>query len=134
MLPKSTIVFVCEHGAAKSIIAATYFNHLADQRGLQLHAIARGTNPDSELSEQTLKGLAQDGLTPVEPIPRKLSPDDLQPAQRIVSFCDLSPEDGGATIIEQWVDVPPVSQDYEKARTAILNYVQDLLNRIGSSS
>jgi hypothetical protein len=27
------VLFVCEHGAAKSIIAATYFNLLAKQRG-----------------------------------------------------------------------------------------------------
>ncbi len=44
------IVFVCEHGAAKSVIAATYFNKLANEKGLNLKAIARGTHPDQELS------------------------------------------------------------------------------------
>jgi protein-tyrosine-phosphatase len=41
-----TIIFVCEHGAAKSVIAAAYFNRFAEQRGLNLRAAARGTNPD----------------------------------------------------------------------------------------
>jgi protein-tyrosine-phosphatase len=40
------IVFVCEHAAAKSIIAATCFNKLAEQTNLDMRAIARGTNPD----------------------------------------------------------------------------------------
>jgi arsenate reductase len=44
------IIFVCEHGAAKSVIAATYFNHLAEKAGSARRAIARGINPERELS------------------------------------------------------------------------------------
>jgi hypothetical protein len=29
----STIVFVCEHGAAKSLVATAYFNKIAAERG-----------------------------------------------------------------------------------------------------
>jgi arsenate reductase (thioredoxin) len=50
------ILFVCEHGAAKSIIAATYFNLLAKQRGFPWRAIARGTNPELRISDQTMLG------------------------------------------------------------------------------
>ena len=32
------VVFVCEHGAAKSLIAAAYFNKLAGERGLSARA------------------------------------------------------------------------------------------------
>ncbi|MGH9936946.1 MAG: hypothetical protein ACREAM_11915, partial [Blastocatellia bacterium] len=39
------IIFVCEHGAAKSILSASIFNKLAGERQLNLRAIARGTNP-----------------------------------------------------------------------------------------
>ena len=31
---KKTILFVCEHGAARSPIAAAYFNKLAENQGL----------------------------------------------------------------------------------------------------
>src|SRR3954466_12315897 len=34
-----TVVFVCEHGAAKSVIATTYFNKIAAERGLKARAL-----------------------------------------------------------------------------------------------
>ena len=91
-MAQNRIIFVCEHGAAKSILAATYFNQLAEQAGLSVRAIARGTNPDSELSEATIRGLSGDGLIPTESTPQQLSLSDLQAAQRIVSFCELPDE------------------------------------------
>src|SRR5581483_8682919 len=39
------VVFVCEHGAAKSVIATMYFNKIAAERGLQARATYRGVNP-----------------------------------------------------------------------------------------
>jgi hypothetical protein len=39
------LIFVCEHGAAKSIIAAAYFNQFAGERNLTLRAIARAHIP-----------------------------------------------------------------------------------------
>lgn len=46
----STILFVCEHGAAKSVIAAAYFDKLAQARGLKYKAVFRGPNPDPALA------------------------------------------------------------------------------------
>ena len=124
------VIFVCEHGAAKSVIAAAYFNRLAEQNGLSLRAAARGTNPDLELSPKALQGLAADGLEATEKFPRKLSEDELESAQQIISFCEL-PEKYGVTIrVEQWSDVPPVSEDYEKARDAIITHLEQLLDTI----
>jgi hypothetical protein len=51
------IIFVCEHGAAKSILSAAIFNKLAAERGLNFRAIARGTNPDPEISPKVARGL-----------------------------------------------------------------------------
>ena len=133
MLEEPTVLFVCEHGAAKSIIAATYFNQLANEGGLGLKAVARGTNPDSELSEQTMKGLAKDGLIPIEPTPKQLSANDVASAKRIVSFCEIPAEYTEASIVEQWNDVPPVSRDYDRARDAIVAHVRQLVNFLRSS-
>ncbi len=44
------VMFVCEHGAAKSVIATAYFNKLAAERGLPYRATFRGTTPQDELS------------------------------------------------------------------------------------
>ena len=42
MTQNSIVIFVCEHGAAKSILAAAYFNKLARESNLRLTAMARG--------------------------------------------------------------------------------------------
>jgi arsenate reductase len=128
MLQNSTLIFVCEHGAAKSIIAASYFNKLATERHLDMRAIARGTNPDAELSPKTIAGLRQDGVAPVEINPRKLAISEVESAQQIISFCELSEEFQNKTIIKRWDDIPPVSENYEKARDAILEKLYQLLD------
>jgi len=120
------IVFICEHGAAKSIIAATFFNKLAEERGLDIRAIARGTNPDEELSSKTIIGLQGDGLIPNESKPQLLSHSDLETAQHIVTFCKLPHEYRETIDIEDWSDVPPVSENYATARNAILQHMQHL--------
>ena len=121
------IVFVCEHGAAKSVIAAAYFNKLAQEANLGLRAIARGTDPDRELSPKAMAGLRADGLTPAESIPQKLSAAEIESAQRIVAFCELPDEHQLHTSIEQWEAIPPASEDYKKARDAILERLNQLI-------
>ena len=124
------IVFVCEHGAAKSIIAAAYLNRLARERDLRLHAVARGTHPDAELSSKTVSGLQEDGLTPTESIPMQLTREDIESAQRVVSFCDLPEEFVQKATVEQWDGIPPVSENYQKARDAIVARIQKLIENL----
>src|SRR5262249_3603369 len=121
-----TVVFVCEHGAAKSVVAAAYFNRLAQERGLALHAIARGTNPDSEISPATKEGLAADGLKVMEK-PTLLLENDLAQAEQIVAFCDLSNYSGKNLI--RWHNVPAVSENYTLARDIIRAHLLDLLDK-----
>lgn len=123
------IVFVCEHGAAKSIIAAAYFNKFATERGLQVRAAARGTKPDKELSSTAVAGLGEDGLIPTESVPRKLSVEEVESATQIISFCEL-PEEYSKKVVEQWDSVPSVSENYEKSRDAIVEIVNQLINSI----
>ena len=130
MLQNPVIIFVCEHGAAKSVIAAAYFNKLVTEAGLELKAIARGTSPDNELSPNTIAGLREDGLTPTESIPQKLSLADVESAQRIVSFCELPEEYQKITIMEQWKSIPPVSENYATARDAIIQHLNLLIGNI----
>jgi len=40
------LVFVCEHGNVKSLIAASLFNKAATDRGSPLRAMSRGVNPE----------------------------------------------------------------------------------------
>jgi len=40
------VLFDCEHGSVKSLIAASYFNQRAQSKGLKVRSIARGVAPD----------------------------------------------------------------------------------------
>src|SRR5215813_6591047 len=82
------VVFVCEHGAAKSVVAAAHFNKLARERGLNLRAIARGTNPDKEIAPKAALGLQTDGLTSSESAPKRISKADLTNARRWLNVAD----------------------------------------------
>ena len=129
MTQPRTIIFVCEHGAAKSVIAAAHFNQLASQMGRDLRAVARGTHPDKDHSPQAIKGLSEEGLTPAEATPQKLTAEELKAAQNVIAFCDLPTEYQPETRIEHWEDVPPVSKNYETARDIIVERIHQLLNR-----
>ncbi len=111
----SEILFVCEHGSAKSMVAAAHFNRLAAENGLSLRAISCGTDPDSEVHPGALAGLNADGLTAPDE-PQKLSPADLANATTVVSFSQLGVPG------EVWT-VPAVSENYPLARNAIVERV-----------
>jgi len=122
------IVFVCEHGAAKSIIAAAYFNRFAREMGSDLRAVARGTNPDDEIPPEVLRGLANDNLTPMESVPQRFTEADVQTAQKVITFCDLPSEYQQQAMIERWDFIPPVSENYEQARNVIVERIRQMLN------
>src|SRR5205823_2361753 len=48
--PKSRVLFVCLHGAAKSVVGAAHFRRLAAAHGLDVDAAAAGTEPDPQLA------------------------------------------------------------------------------------
>jgi arsenate reductase len=130
MVSVPTVLFVCEHGAAKSILAAAYFNKLAQEMGLHIRAFARGTNPDPALSQKTVSGLLADGLAPSDSQPVRISPADLEEAHRIVTFCALPSEYHLNTKVHDWQDVPAVSEDYARARDEILARLHHLFAQI----
>lgn len=130
MNQEPVVLFVCEHGSAKSTVAAAHFNKLADERGLKLRAISRGTNPDEEVAPKAAQGLEADGLASSAARPQKLSAADVAGAVRIVTFCDL-PEDLNKTVpVERWDDIPPVSEDYGRSRDAMVERIKRLLDEL----
>ena len=118
-----TIIFVCEHGAAKSVVAAAHFNKLAKQNNIAIHAIARGTTPDEELAPPAVQGLSKDGLSAEDTKPTLLSAEDIKSAVSVISFCELSNDLIDAISVEDWSDTPPISTDYDKARDVILDHL-----------
>src|SRR5215470_10464420 len=80
------VVFVCEHGAAKSVIAAKELEKLARERGIQVQVVARGTTPDPEIGPAVRQGLKAEGIDVGNMTPIKVKAEDLRDATMVVSF------------------------------------------------
>jgi len=126
------VIFVCEHGAAKSILSAALFNKLAGERGLNFRAIARGTNPDPEISPKVAAGLKADGVAASELTPKKISKADLAGAKRVITFCALPDGYPGNIKVENWDKVLPAIEDYGKARDKLAEQIDRLLEELKS--
>jgi protein-tyrosine-phosphatase len=122
------IAFVCLHGSAKSLIAAEYLNRAASLRGFPAEAESMGIEPDASVPAPVISGLAAHGIDVAEYVPRLATADRLADATHIVSFgCDLDYVAPGGTRVEQWADLPMVSDGFEPAREAIVARVERLL-------
>src|SRR5688500_15753467 len=96
MEPARTILFLCPHNAAKSVIAAAYFARLARERGLDFRAASAGTSPDAVPSPAVVAMLREEGIDVAGYRPRCVTRDDLTGAHRVVSLgCDPADLDGG---------------------------------------
>jgi arsenate reductase (thioredoxin) len=121
------VIFVCEHGAAKSVIATAYFNKLAAERGLSVRATFRGTNPDRDLSARAIEGLKADGVEIPPGKPATISDADVAGATHIFAIgCALPEKVSRSGKSNDWSDVPN-DQGYGPMRDAIVRHVKQLL-------
>lgn len=124
------VLFVCTHGAARSPIAAAYFNKLAKENDLNYHAVYRGTQPDKELTKETISGLTNDGFDIENWKPSKVSIQDVEKAYKVVTFDCSVPSKGAALNKEEWNGTPSISKDYKIARNAIKKNVEQLIESL----
>ena len=128
-----TVVFVCLHGSAKSLIAAEYFGRLAAERGLDVRATSAGTVPDPDIPPNVIDGLRRDGIDVHGRRPRPVAREELAQASHVVSFsCDLADLAPPGLTVERWDDVPPVSVNFDAARDAIVARLNRLLGELES--
>ena len=127
---KSTILFVCEHGAARSTIAAAYFNKIAKERGLDYQAVFRGTDPQNELTSGTKQGLMNDGFDVSGMTPSLVSKGDAAKAVQVITFDCALPSDCIAAELHQWNGIPPISESYNGARDQIVRKVDALIMQL----
>jgi hypothetical protein len=130
--PKQNIVFVCEHGAAKSVIAATYFNQLAAARGLTVRAISRGTSPDPEVGASTRDGLVADGFPAPTMKPTLLALPDAQNALHVVTLAAPLPTSFAGLPTIEWNDKLNVGANYPHARDIIRAHVEKLVDTLAA--
>jgi len=131
MTTTPTVLFVCLHGSAKSLIAAEHFRRLAAQRGLRVEAQSAGLEPDAQIPPRVIEGLSGDGIDVRGRQPRPVMASEVGQASHVVTFaCDLGAMDSGAPARIRWDDVPAVSDGYKPARDVIVARVTSLLDEL----
>lgn len=128
-----TVLFVCLHGAAKSVLAAADLERLARQRGFRARAAFAGIEPDPEIAPKVVGELLVEGVDLRAQRPRRVTREDVAGAWRVVTFgCELGDLAAGVPL-ERWDDVPAVSDDFGKARAAIDARLARLLDDLTAS-
>ena len=123
-----TVLFLCPHHAAKSVIAEAYCQRLASAEGLELNVNSAGTEPDEAVMPSVADLLEMDGLSVRHHRPRTVTRDDLECADVIVSLgCDLDALGVPMLKRRDWRDIPPASADVVVCRSAILERLRVLL-------
>jgi arsenate reductase (thioredoxin) len=126
------VVFICEHGGAKSVIAAEYFSRIAAARELALRGEAAGVDPYEQVPSGVVSGLAAKGIDVSRYKPQAVSLETFANAALVVRFgCDAATPTGCA--VEDWGDVPAVSEGFDRAHEVIVERVERLVERIAGS-
>ena len=129
-----TVVFVCEHGNVKSLIASEWLNRLARERGLKARAVSRGLTPETSVPPAIAEKLRGDGFDVSAFEPRAFAPADLDGAVRVVLIGAEAP--AWATRpglpVDTWNGVPPASERYEASRDAMRSRIEALLDAMAS--
>jgi len=128
-----TILFVCEHGSAKSIIAAAHFNDLAARTGSPYRAIARGLHPDTEIPAYVKSGLRAERLDIRGWQPKQFIERDALTADRVITLgCALPLSKAfAADKVRDW-DIPPPIENYQNASRSIVERIALLLKELPS--
>lgn len=128
MTEPKRILFVCQHGAAKSVIAAQHFERFAREHGIDVVCEAAGLEPYESVPEPVVTGLRSDGFEDTPATPRQLTEELVRGADTVVTFgCDISRIGPLPTAHVNWEGVPAVSDDFEIARNNITGRLQALL-------
>ena len=132
--PPSQVLFVCEHGNVKSLMAAAYFDELAQRRGLPFRAISRGSALDSDtVPPKIIAGLGNEGFDVHDFHPLAVSAADASASSQVITIgVALSPDITSQAPVEQWNDVPPASVDYAAASASLREHVRVLLDRMAA--
>jgi protein-tyrosine-phosphatase len=130
----TNVLFVCPHGAAKSVLASNYFQHMANDHNLDVQVSAAGTDPDDHVAPAVTQLLLSEGIDISSYSPRRVTTEDLQNADVIVSLgCDdlLTPE--LMDRLRNW-EVPAPSQDLPRASAVIHALVTRLIDELRSAT
>jgi arsenate reductase (thioredoxin) len=116
------ILFLCPHGAMKSIMAAAYAQKFALEAGIDLTVTHAGTEPDEIIPQTVVDLLAVDGIDVRTWHPNLVNNTDLERANRVISLgCEIP-----KIQLETWA-VPSPSENLVASSDAIKTRVKELI-------
>jgi arsenate reductase len=122
------VLFVCRHGAAKSVLAAAELERMAESVGIDIEARARGVEPAGETATAVLALLPDRASALRAQRPRRVSEDDIRASSLTITFnLDESELPTTAARTIAWDEVPAISEHPAEAREAIDRRIVDLL-------
>ena len=126
------VLFVCPHGAAKSVVGAALLRDLSDQRNLDLTVSNRGTEPDDALNPSALAAIQSRGLDHTE-APSLLTSRDIELADVVVSIgCTVEELPSRPDHLVEWSNVPDFSSDPDLALDTLAHLITELADWIAS--
>ncbi len=129
--PTQHVLFMCPHGAGKSVLASAYFERLAREKGLNVRVDARGTEPDPQVSPKVAEHLTKNGYRVPVTTPQRVTPADLASADIVISLgCDVGGLPVKAGTLRQWDEVPGPGEDFAGADAAIQRRVAALVDEL----
>ena len=125
-----TVLFMCPHGAAKSVMASAYFQKLAKERGLNVRVDSAGTDPEPAVSKGVAAHLQKNGYAIPIDKPRAATASDMTTADVVISMgCDLSKLPAPKGEVKTWA-VPDFSENFDAAEQAIRDQVARLVDEL----
>jgi protein-tyrosine-phosphatase len=126
-----TVLFMCPHGAAKSVLASAYFQRAAKERGLNVRVLSAGTHPDPAVAPAVADHLSKNGYAVPISKPRLVTASDVSAADVVISLgCDLKDVAVPREKLVEWNDVPPPSENFDAADQTIRQRVVQLVDEL----
>ncbi len=131
--PPTQILFVCEHGNVKSLMAASYFNQMAQQQNLPFRAASYGIKVDTKpVPAAIVDGLRADGFDVAAFQPLEITALGVSSAKRVITIGVSLPDSMRAAAIspEKWDDVPPATINFEASSKSLKAHVEKLIQEL----
>jgi arsenate reductase (thioredoxin) len=126
-----TVLFICPHGAAKSVLASAYFERAAKERGLNVRVVTAGIDPDAQVAPAVANHLTRNGYSVPAAQPRRVTADDVAGADVVISIgCDMKGLPAPRGVLMKWDEVPSPSEDFAGADEAIRKRVIALVEEL----
>jgi len=126
-----TVLFLCPHGAAKSVLASAYFQRTAQERGLNVRVDSAGIEPQERVPALVADHLTRHGYAVPISKPRAVTKADLAAADVVISIgCDVKSLPVKPGTLRQWDEVPGPSEDLSGADAAIRRRVVALVEEL----